>query len=396
MNPALTVVLWLLALPAVLSCAYLLLLTLFSARLSTPAAVSRRLRFDLIVPAHNEAIVIERCIASLRVLDWPADRFRVWVVADHCDDDTATLARRAGAQVLDRRDSPLRGKAYALDLAFKRCLREGWSDALIIIDADTVVSDNLLSAFAARIENGASVMQARYGVLNAWTSWRTRLMTIAYGTVHDLRSQARERLRLSCGLRGNGWCVSCDLLRQIPCQAFSQTEDLEYGIDLGLAGVRVRYVGEARADAEMFTGEAESVGQRQRWESGRFRLLRQRAWPLLRRAIVHRDRICLDLAAELLVPPLSYIVLNVCALITLALVIAIWQPGATPWLWIGLACGSAVLLYVLRGWQLSGLGLRALPDLARVPFFMLWKLLVLLRRNPGTWREPNADHRRTP
>ena len=50
------------------------------------------------------------------------------------------------------------------------------------------------------------------------------------------------------------------------------------------------------------------------------------------------------------------------------------------WLWLGLGCGISLLLYVLRGWQLSGVGVRGLVDLLRAPFFVLWKVLLMLRR----------------
>ena len=50
-----------------------------------------------------------------------------------------------------------------------------------------------------------------------------------------------------------------------------------------------------------------------------------------------------------------------------------------PGLWLGLACGAALALYVLRGWQLSGVGLRGLLDLARAPAFVVWKLVLMLR-----------------
>jgi glycosyltransferase involved in cell wall biosynthesis len=73
------------------------------------------LRFDLIVPAHNEAAIIARTVKSLRAVDWPADRFRVLVVADNCSDNTAQVAREAGAQVLERHGSSHRGTCYALD-----------------------------------------------------------------------------------------------------------------------------------------------------------------------------------------------------------------------------------------------------------------------------------------
>jgi len=379
-------ILFALALPATAVSLYLLILTLLSRAPSAPLRSSRRLRFDVVVPAHNEAAVIEGVVASLRKLDWPADGFRVLVVADNCTDSTAALARAAGAEVLERHDTGRRGKGYALDFAFQASRARGWAYAVVVVDADTEVLANLLEAFAARIENGAAAIQAHYGVLNSQASWRTRLMAVAMASFHRVRSRARERLQLSTGIRGNGWCITHRLLRQVPYRAFSLTEDIEYGIDLGLAGYRVHYADEAHVAAMMVSGERAASTQRQRWEDGRLQLIRSRTLPLLRAAMGPRGGVCLDLAIDLLVLPLSYVAINVAALIVLASVALLWEPFMQMWLWLGLGCGMSLLLYVLRGWQLSGVGMRGLVDLLRAPFFVLWKVLLMLRaRRSAEW-----------
>jgi len=372
-------ILFVLALPATAISLYLLILTLLSHAPPVALRSSRRLRFDVIVPAHNEAAVIEGVVASLRKLDWPADGFRVLVIADNCTDSTAVLARAAGAEVLERHDTERRGKGYALAFAFQASQAHGWAYAVVVVDADTEVSPNLLEAFAARIENGAAVIQAHYRVLNSQASWRTRLMAIAMASFHRVRSRARERLRLSCGIRGNGWCITHRLLRQAPYRAFSLTEDIEYGIDLGLAGYRVRYADEANVAAMMVSGEQAARTQRQRWEGGRLQLIRSRTPALLRAARGPDGGVCLDLALDLLVLPLSYAAINVAVLIVLASVALLWEPSMEIWLWLALGCGASLLLYVLRGWQLSGVGMRGLVDLLRAPFFVLWKVLLMLR-----------------
>jgi len=372
-------ILFVLALPATAVSLYLLILTLLSHAPPVALRSSRRLRFDVIVPAHNEAAVIDGVVASLRKLDWPADGFRVLVIADNCTDSTAVLARAAGAEVLERHDTERRGKGYALAFAFQASQAHGWAYAVVVVDADTEVSPNLLEAFASRIENGAAVIQAHYRVLNSQASWRTRLMAIAMASFHRVRSRARERLRLSCGIRGNGWCITHRLLRQAPYRAFSLTEDIEYGIDLGLAGYRVRYADEANVAAMMVSGEQAARTQRQRWEGGRLQLIRSRTPALLRAARGPDGGVCLDLALDLLVLPLSYAAINVAVLIVLASVALLWEPSMEIWLWLALGCGASLLLYVLRGWQLSGVGMRGLVDLLRAPFFVLWKVLLMLR-----------------
>lgn len=368
-----------LAFPALASCAYLFVLTLLSARPPRPLRSSGRMRFDVVIPAHNEAARIGRSLASLGRLDWPPDRFRLLVVADNCDDATATVARAAGARVLERNDAAHRGKGYALQRAFSDSLEAGWADAVAIVDADAEVSANLLEAFAARIEAGAGAVQAHYGVLNPDESWRTRLIALAHGAFHGVRSRARERLDLSCGLRGNGWCVSHRVLRQVPYRAFSLTEDLEYGIALGLAGERVHYADEAHADAEMASGENIAQRQRQRWEDGRFDLIRSRVVPLLRAAARTRSALQFDLALDLLVLPLSYVALNVAALAAVAALASLWDASLRGWLWAAAIGGLMLVAYVLRGWQLSGRGVAGLLDLLRAPRYVLWKMQRVLR-----------------
>ncbi len=387
-------ILFALALPAMAASMYLLVFTLLSRALPQTLRSSRSLHFDVIVPAHNEAAVIERVITSLRKLDWPSDGFRLLVVADNCTDETAALARAAGAEVLERFDTSRRGKGYALEFAFQASRAHGWAYAVVVVDADSEVSANLLEAFAARIETGAKVLQAHYDVLNSQASWRTRIMTIALASFHRVRSIARERLQFSCGIRGNGWCITHRLLRQVPYRAFSLTEDLEYGIDLGLAGYRVHYADEAQVAAMMVSGEQAARTQRQRWEDGRLQLIRSKTLPLLQAAMGYGGWVCLDLALDLLVLPLSYIALNIAMLIVLAGIALLWEPSTEIWLWLGLGCGMCLLLYVLRGWQLSGVGIRGLVELVRAPFFVFWKVLLMVRPHGSaewvrTKREPS-------
>jgi cellulose synthase/poly-beta-1,6-N-acetylglucosamine synthase-like glycosyltransferase len=204
-------------------------------------------------------------------------------------------------------------------------------------------------------------------------------MCIAMAAFHRVRSRGRERLGLSCGFRGNGWCVTHALLGQVPYRAFSLAEDVEYGIELGLAGYRIHYADEASVDADMVVDAASAGSQRRRWELGRWQLLRTKTAALLRAAAQQPSFVCLDLALDLLVLPLSYIALNVVVLLAVAAALAPWHAAALPWVWAACACAAGLMLYVLRGWQLSGMGALGLVDLARAPIFLLWKVLLLLR-----------------
>jgi 1,2-diacylglycerol 3-beta-glucosyltransferase len=381
---ALGIALAVLAVPVLLASAYLFLLAAASRRPPVPAAAAARLpRFDLIVPAHEEEAGIARTVRSLLQTDYPPELRRVIVVAHNCSDATAARAEAAGATVLVHDDRCRRGKGYALAAAFEHTLESGFADAAVVVDADSLVSPNLLRAFSARLQGGALAIQSGSAVLNAGDSWRTQLMALGLALFNGVRSLARENLGLSCGLRGNGMCLAVTALREHPYRAFSLVEDLEYGIVLGRAGVRIRYAHEAVVASAMVSSGTAAATQRRRWELGRARLARVLVPSLLRDALRTRSILLLDLAVDLLVPPLSFLALAV-ASGSAASVALRWISGAAAAassMW--LLSGVFLALYLLRGWQLADIGIRGARAMASIPFYVGWKIAVLLRSTQG-------------
>lgn len=375
----------LLSLPVVLASGYLLLLTLLSARprKPQPAALASVPFFDIVVPAHDEAGHISTTVSNLLAMDWPRERFRVVVLADNCSDDTAPRARSAGARVVERSNRTQRGKGHALRHAFAVSLAQGIADAVVVVDADSVASPNLLRAFAVRLEAGGVAMQACHGVLDADHSPRTRLLAIAFAAFHRVRSRGRERLGLSCGLRGNGWCVTHEALRTVPYRAHGLAEDVEYGLRLALAGIPVRYVDEAEVLSVMQTDDGGSASQRLRWEDGRRQLLGEFLRPLLARRPQWSRAQRWDLAIDLLLPPLAVLAAALGLLWVVCLVAVLVAPNPS---WtiaaatLGLLAALGLGIHGLRGWQLSGTGARGLRDLLDFPRHALWKLQLGLRR----------------
>ena len=344
---------------------------------STGEATAPRRRFAVVVPAHDEEANIAQTVRSLLAVEYPSGLRRVVVVADNCTDRTAREASFAGAEVIERTDAERRGKGYALELAFDTILKNAKDDAIVVVDADTCVSTNLLTAFDRCLSEGAGAVQAEYGVSNAEDSWRTRLMVIALAMFHRLRMLARERLGLSVGLRGNGMCFSCELLRAHPHTAYGLVEDVEYGVALGLAGHRVHYAHEALVSGEMPATGSAAKSQRARWEGGRLQLLATHLPSLLRAAIRRRSLVVLDLAADLLVPPLSFVALAVGAGMAIEVAASVFV-GIDPYRALAWSIAAVSLFaYVARGVQLAGWGWGGWLVLARAPAYVLWKLLLV-------------------
>ncbi len=382
---------------------YLFVLTLFAGRHppQEQPADARTLRFAFVIPAHNEQSGIAATVASALAATWPADRRAVVVVADNCNDDTAAVARAAGAVVIERNDTSKRGKGYALERGFDAVLQHGAAgfdvDAVVVVDADSVVSENFLTACAARLAAGAQALQAEYGVRNVHASWRTELMTLALAMFHTLRSNARERLGVSVGLRGNGMCFSRACLLAVPPQAYGLVEDVEHGIALGRAGVRVVAVNDAHVWGEMVSSSKASESQRRRWEDGRQALKRDVLPALLRDAVRTRSAVLLDLSLDVLVPPLSTIALLVMSAVVTAVARAVvllvgFDAVGVVDVVDAVAVGALLPVlflcsYVARGLALSGLGFGGVVALARAPGYVVWKLALKLRGKPkdGGW-----------
>ena len=124
-----------------------------------PALAGARPRVAVLVPAHNESTLIVATLDGLRAQMQVGDR--LLVVADNCSDDTAELARAAGAEVIERSDSQQRGKGYALDFGVRH-LASNAPEVLIIVDADCQVGEGAIERLALRCIQSGRPTQALY------------------------------------------------------------------------------------------------------------------------------------------------------------------------------------------------------------------------------------------
>ncbi|MEM1332394.1 MAG: glycosyltransferase family 2 protein [Actinomycetota bacterium] len=354
-------------------------------------------RFAVVVPAHDEAASIAETVASLRTLDHPNDRVRIVVVADNCTDETVTLARRAGAEVLERTDPDHRGKGQALHWAFPQVLHDPGVDAIVVVDADTVVDADLLARASHHLGEGAEVVQVDYRVRNPGASWLTTLLDVALTAHHRIGDRGRDALGLSTGLHGNGMVFSRSLLERFPYTAFSIVEDVEYGTMLAATGTRVVACDGTHVAGDMPDRTDAAGDQRVRWEAGRLDV-RRRHLVTLGARIGRGDRVALGAAADLLAPQ---------RVMTAAL-LAGSLFGAAARSVLGASCGSGsrgpgaraarsaatigtIGLVVHAGLAVawSDRPARSLRAVARVPVYAIWKLG--LRRSAAWERQRGGD-----
>jgi len=251
---------------------YYALTCLGLARPSNPPPAPPRIRFALLIPAHNEEKVLPPLLESIALQDYPRELVEVYVVADNCTDGTARVAARAGAIVLERR-SPLRGKGYALQFGLREILNRSDCDAVCVLDADNLLDPMFLSRINARLLAGAQVVQARVETKNPLDSWVSASYAINFWLSNRLWQLGRARAGLSGLLCGTGMCFRRDVLASTGWPATSLTEDLEYTVILISRGIKVTWAHEAVVFDEKPTRLGPSCRQRLRWLQGKWQVL---------------------------------------------------------------------------------------------------------------------------
>lgn len=348
------------------------------------------LRLAVLVPAHDEEVLVGRCVDTLLAQDYPRDLVRVVVVADNCTDSTAEVARARGAEVLERTDAVNRGKGHALNWAMATLGSAGSDiDAFVVVDADSITEPGLLRALATAAEAGASVVQADYGALVEGTDDRAQLRAAAFLLFHRVRFSGKARLGLPCSLVGNGMLFTRQVVAEHPWTAFSEVEDLEYSLVLREAGVRPVFAPEGRLTAPVASAGAAADVQRARWEGGRMRLVRRRLPALAREVVTGRRPDLWDAAADLAVPPLGVLAVGIVAGTAGALALratgVVPTAAVVPWL----VAAAAVPAHVIVGLRAAdappemAAALRAAPAL--VAGEARTRLTVMTGRDAGEW-----------
>jgi hypothetical protein len=339
-------------------------------------------RFAVLVPAHNEETTIATMLASMTSQSYPPSLFSVHVVADNCSDGTAAVAREHGAEAHERNEPDEPGKGPALNWLVRRLVeREELFDVAVFVDADTTVDRCFLAAIDRRIQRGAHAVQGYYGVRDAFESTPAALRYSALACRHHLRPVARNAIGGSCGLFGNGMAFRRDIIVNRDWTAHL-VEDMEFQLELLLAGVTVDYEPAAKVEAEMPHTFAASETQHRRWETGRAQIVRAYLPRLLRR--LHRpaeaNRVAVaDAAIDMCVPPLTVLATATAASAATGALLAVVAPSRTSRLHalVGVAFVATIAVHVTTALRMIDAPREAYRSLLQAPRLALWKVRML-------------------
>jgi len=271
-------------------------------------------RVAVLVPAHNESTGILPTLATIQPQLRSRDRFVV--VADNCSDDTAAVAARAGAEVVERHDSKRFGKGYALDFGLAH-MRENPPDIVLVVDADCRLSEGGIDQLASACALTGRPVQA----LNLMTApvpspVNSQVAEFAWRVKNWLRPLGLSGLGLPCQLLGTGMAFPWSIVRSANLANGWIVEDLKLGLDLALAGHAAVFCPSARVTSQFPRSVTGAAVQRQRWEHGHIRTILE-APRFFLAAVARSNWELLALALDLAVPPLSLLAILITGMFVL-------------------------------------------------------------------------------
>lgn len=260
----------------------------------------------VIIPAHNEEALIETTLLS--IMPQLASGDRLLVIADNCSDDTASIAKAAGAEVIERFNQEERGKGYALDFGIRHCMYNP-PEVVIIIDADCQISlDSINQLAIASIEFNRPV-QALYLMLAPdGAGIKTKIAEFAWIVKNLVRPLGYLKLGLPCQLMGTGMAFPRNMITNVNLANGNIVEDMKLGIDLSIAGTPPLFYFNAKVTSYFPVVSEVQSGQRTRWEHGHLALILSEAPRMFVQSIAKGDKNLLAMAFDLSIPPIALLV----------------------------------------------------------------------------------------
>ena len=247
-----------------------------------PLKIKKDHRFMAIIPAHNEEPVVANLIESLKNQNYNKELYDIYVIADNCTDNTAKVAREAGAIVYERFDNTKKTKGYALDWFLQQKIKEDAPyDAICIFDADNIVDKNFIKNMNKKLCQGEDVVQGYRDIKNPSDNWITAGYALFYWTMHRFYHLARYNLGLSPLLNGTGFMVRFDIIKEENgWKTVTLTEDIEFSLQRILKGKKLGWATDAIVYDEQPTGFKQSWSQRSRWTVGHMQCIKEYTKPL--------------------------------------------------------------------------------------------------------------------
>jgi cellulose synthase/poly-beta-1,6-N-acetylglucosamine synthase-like glycosyltransferase len=338
----------------------------------------------ILIPAHNEADIIEKTLTNL--ISVIPKNVRILVVADNCTDDTASKARALNVEVIERTDETKRGKGYAL--AFGRdSMSANPPDCVVVLDADCSTDTQSIADIAIWCHRTGSPIQAR-NILerDLSLSSKVQISNFALWFKNVVRQRGTYRLGGGNMLAGTGMAFPWHLFKGLPLATGDIVEDLALSVDLIKSG-RPPLLFEQSTITSPAAPEHATLQQRSRWEHGFMNVAMAHGLPAIAHGVMRRNLRTLILGFHLLVPPLALLIVMEMFFIFTLLCFAIFVNYSEPFIYLTIIF-VMMILTVFANWLREGNQWLSARALISLPIYIFWKLPVywrFLARRTSSW-----------
>ncbi len=242
----------------------------------------KQYNFAVIICARNEEPIIRHLIESLEKQVYK--QFKCFVIADNCTDETARVAKEAGATVYERFSDTQKGKGYALKYGLEKIKSNFPSafDAVCVFDADNLVDENFLGEMNTALCSGGDICTGYRDTKNINDNWLSECYSIYWLMFFRFYHTSRYNIKLQSFVGGTGFVFKMNLIEKEGWNTTSLTEDIEFSIQSILKRKRVIPVRAAVFFDEQPTTSSVANKQRLRWLCGHIQCLQKYALPLLK------------------------------------------------------------------------------------------------------------------
>ncbi|MEO1673296.1 MAG: glycosyltransferase family 2 protein [Cyanobacteria bacterium J06631_2] len=363
----------------------------FSSSSSLSLEAIQRPKTTILIPAHNEAEQIKEVIEGLQTQLTEQDQ--VIVIADNCHDNTAELARATGVKVLEREHKTDRGKGYALDYAMQK-IQDDPPEVLVILDGDCLVEADTISNITRQAIATGRPVQATYLMEQPENpSLKDNISMFSIKVKNLVRLSGLKRLGWHSLLTGSGMAFPWSLISQVSLAGSKTTDDMQLTVDLALAGSTPIFCEQALVMGRLMKDKA-AQSQRSRWEHGHLEMILIEVPRLVKAFLKTGNFAALGLASDILIPPLSLLVIAwFTAMISIWGIALLTSVSLVPAFVITIA-GAFLLSGVFLAWVKFGRTDLPLGNLIAIPFYILSKIPIYLKflvKPQSRWLKTERD-----
>ena len=202
---------------------------------------------SILIPARNEALVINKTIQQMLGLDYPAEKIEIVVVDDGSTDDTANIVKKFAEQdsrikLIDMPKGEIgTGKAHVLNVGLKHCNH----NLIAIYDADNNPAPESLKTMVPHLlkDESLGAVIGKFRTINRHKNWLTRFINIETLAFQWILQAGRYHLSKVAILPGTNYVIRKSVLEA--CGGWDEkaiTEDSELSVRIYEAGDKIKFL----------------------------------------------------------------------------------------------------------------------------------------------------------